>query len=55
MLEAATVNGQPAIVPTPPPSSIVERMGTIGPSVWMLYDVENATSMYDVVISVLVY
>ena len=51
------MNGQPAIVPTPPPSSIVERMGADGPSVWMLYDVENATSMTCtiVVISVLGY
>lgn len=55
MLEAAIVDQQLAVVPTPPSSSIIERMGADGASVWMLYDVENATSMYDVVVSVLVH
>lgn len=45
VLEAGTVDGQPDVVTTPPPSSTVEGVGSAGTHIWMVYDVENITSM----------
>ena len=54
MLEASVVDGQPAIVTTPSPSSTIEGMGAGNDRVWILYDVENATSVYSVCVCVCV-
>ena len=43
MVEASKIGGQPAVILTPPPAESVEdNVG--GDAVWMIYDVENATS-----------
>lgn len=56
MLEAVVVDGQPAVVTTPPPSSVVERLGADGASigsVWMLYDVEYVTRKCSLTFSII--
>ena len=45
VIEANMLNGQPAIVTTPSASYTAQGIGARNDHIWMLYDVENATSM----------
>ena len=45
VIEAGVVDGQPTITTIPSASYTVQGMGAGNDHIWMLYDVENATSV----------